>query len=216
MSMSESSEREIIGDAAEALEQVYKSAIPAGQRLIESLVNTTPLGMGAEKVVYDYGPDRVICFFPHTERPDAIERIKNTYYKTKLMHLLEPLHVPDAHFAGRYPPVIVLAKVAIGKPDRGIWHKERQELMDRLYKNGVVVDTNEHNYIKGADGHVKYVDSFWVSKIQKLKAAVDQLPEDIRPRAQRYLQRLDMKLETGWYTFGSSRAGEYVPPTVVD
>lgn len=43
------------------LAEIYDTAVPAGKRLIESVLGTEPIGVGGEKIVYDYKDGKVVA-----------------------------------------------------------------------------------------------------------------------------------------------------------
>jgi hypothetical protein len=185
--------------ANEELSKIYDIAVPAGKHLIDSVRGIEPINAGGEKIVYDYGEDKVVAFLPTSERQDYIHRLKHFYYFAKLMHIFLPGNVPDAHMVHSQPPMMIFDKV---QAHTLASVEERMELIDYFAEIGVHIDSHEDNFLKDKDGVIHFVDIFQIEDREKLEAAVDSAPDEVRATAQRYFNRLDPDIK-GPYISGN-------------
>lgn len=198
--------------AAEHLEQLKDTAIPAGKRLIDSYIGLEPIAVASEKTVYEYGDERVIAFFPRDDSEKYVDNLKNLYFQIKLAHILYPENVPNVHYMGSQPPMIIYDKVRPKKLEgKGVWppHGEVKDLDDRFLGTGLVTDLiGIDNFIRDVDGHIKYVDSFRIRDFEKLKSAIEKLPDDKKRKALKYLDRLDRTRGNEWFVASNATLNE--------
>lgn len=80
-----------------------------GEVVLNAYHDREPLGMGREKVVYPLieRTGQAIAFYMNYGGENgqiSSDRLKQNYYRARLMHLLLPDNIPDAHFVGSDPP----------------------------------------------------------------------------------------------------------------
>lgn len=189
-----------VRSARERLEGIYDTAHPAAQRLIEKKRDEEPLGAGAEKVVYAHGDKKVLAFLTERKKePNLPDRMKESFYISKILHLLLPENIPDIHLAGSQPAVMVAER--INPPDnygKRILSRLKKPfakalLVHRIHKLGVFVDTFPSNFMLNSSGKPNYIDSFIFSyslMSGKLERALQDLPDAERQKGRRYVERL--------------------------
>lgn len=198
------------GDEAERfrhrLDWSYEQAGPQARRKLEAITQVSPAGTGVEKIVYEFGSDKVVSLLaPHSPEtaskdysPDALKR---TFYQRKLLHLLAPECVPDIHLAGTAPPILVLERVqrpagkaeflkAIDLRKQKIQNGERP--LSALFALGVGIDPTGDNIILAKNGSTVYVDNpTGAMNKDVLEEAIAELPELKRRKALKYMDRLE-------------------------
>ena len=166
-----------------------------GKRLVDSYLDSEPIGVGEEKVIYPYGDGLVIAFIFNpkgTEGTTDVEGMKQIYYSAKLMHLLLPDNIPDVRLLGTDPPVMIVEKVTPKEFIGGYGPVGPQmALIDKAWDLDVAMDEHDPNFIMDVDGHMKYVDRFGLpKKSHRLEKAISKIKDPAkRKAAMRYAQR---------------------------
>ncbi len=176
---------------------------PTGfERWIERVKRQPEVGHGGEKDVFPHpdDPRKVVAVF-HNEvfRPakqESIYLMKRRYYTNKILSLLYPDNIPDIHLAASQPKALVLDRV---EGDEISPWSIRQRLSMRLIerrlgKIGIMIDSNDCNFMVGQDGAVSYVDSpfgaFHGKKKRVMRLAAKLGPQG-KQRVSTYLNRLE-------------------------
>jgi hypothetical protein len=163
----------------------------AGRKLIDSLRGTKPLAVGTEKAVYPYKNGNVVIFQPLGEK-----RFKRQFYTYKLLHLVLPNNIPDAHTATLY--LMVRDEIKQGKP---MQYEDRRDAEDaltiRLNELGVRgAEMSPGNFIHDENGNTQYVDTLYFDTFRPegLVEAIRGLQEQDSLKAQRYAEKAGLRL----------------------
>ena len=167
-----------------------------GEMALMSYYDVMPLGMGAEKVVYPHKDrsDQVVAFYK--DRGDGSEglsayELKSRYYTIRLMHVLLPDNIPDAHLVGTNPRGMHLDAVAHNPMDEETFKRLYEDLRTKAGALGVFLDPKRSNFVLGDDGKLKYVDDFGLPEdFTPIEVAISKIEDEtMRERAQRYASR---------------------------
>lgn len=189
-----------IEQANTQLKPVYKMASPVAQRILRKKLAEEPLGSGKDKVVYEWGDEQKIAFTTSgLKNSEQANRVKQSYYVTKLLHLLMPENVPDMKIAGWQPPLQISERVKAQESNgRSLFSKLKimlaeKRLKRKLDKLGVIYDDFHTNFMPDESGNQNYIDSFGLVgsyTIEKLEQAAQSLPADEKVKAHRYIEKL--------------------------
>ncbi len=188
---------------AHRFQHSYSQAGSFGKTLLEAAAQTLPLGSGAEKIVYEFGANKVAAILApyspeHSNKDYSPEVMKRKFYERKLLNLLAPESIPDIHMAGTSPPMLILDRVhRAGSRDEVAVAIERKTRFGRkdpqseLSALGLRIDPTGDNLILDKGGNTVYVDNP-MGKLNKqaLVEAIDALSDLDKKRALKYLSRL--------------------------
>jgi len=182
-----------------------------GEAILNAYHDREPLGMGSEKVVYPHlaHTGQVVAFYQnHGDETDQISlsELRKRYFTIKLMHLLLPVNIPDAHFVSSDPPRMHLDMVTSQPVTDGKFEELYRELSNRATVLGVSLDPKRNNYLLGDDGNLKYVDDFGLpADLTDLEAGIQKIEApDIRDRALKYADRAHLQLPSFGGSAGST------------
>lgn len=172
------------------------TATQLGERTLTVYHDSEPRGMGSEKVVYpnkDRG-DQVVAFYRgHEEGSEdlTVDELKQKYFTIKLMHLLLPEHIPDAHLVGTEPRRMHLDAVADNPMDDELFGTLYKDLKAKARALGVFLDPKPSNFLLDDDGYLKYVDDFGLPEDSSaIEAEIGKIEDPtLRERAHRYATR---------------------------
>lgn len=173
-----------------------KAATAIGESILSSYYGHEPLGMGSEKVVYhrlDRG-DQAIAFFQNRwgdEDGISIEELKKKYYAVKLMHVLIPEHIPDAHFMGSDPPRFHFDIVKAQSLGEAAQREAYKVVACKTRALNVFIDPKTSNFLVDNEGVPKYVDDFGMpSDTSKIYEAIEAIDDpNMRKRAERFAMK---------------------------
>jgi hypothetical protein len=118
---------------------------------------------------------------------------KSVYYISAILRIFFPNNIVKIHFAGVYKERAICIGDFIKQKDN--YHKTTSQLDDELLKIGYITDKKSTNYRVDQDNNLIYLDIGildWMMNINYIimQKAINNLPEDTRPKAQRYFERL--------------------------
>lgn len=175
------------------LQDASEIAAPAAAKLINNLTDAEPLGVGAEKAVYDLGNGKVVTFLA----PKNAETLRRQFYTQKLAHLLLPNNIPNVHLVGSRPPLMILDKVLSGpRVDYGTFWDGNNELITRMREVGIkYIDYGGDNFIRDSLGQTHYVDSLdFGQDLSGLAKVIDSMKGSEAKRARFYASRAQIRL----------------------
>jgi hypothetical protein len=188
-----------------------------GEFIKEKVETQGYLGGGGSKVVYPHPdkPDRVWGVI----RPDVlgnaegdnqeVEKVKATFYLTKILHMLFPKNIPDVSMVTTEPESIVRQKIDtshIGNIDNPSDVQSIYEFDKLLGELGIIVDDYASNHAIDSEGNVIYFDDVYVWSINgdrfydqnKLRKAIkEKLSGEEQTKALTYLDRIE-SLRADW------------------
>lgn len=174
-----------------------------GETVLNSYHDQEPLGMGADKVVYPLPgqDDLAIAFYKKRNQQGenvSTDELKKRYYTIKLMHVLLPENIPDAHLLGSDPPMMHVDKVDAQPVRFQDFFELYTQLRDKAAKLAIFLDPKQNNFLLGTDGKLKYVDDFGLpTDFEKILNAINAIEDpDTRKRALRYAERAQRKLHS--------------------
>lgn len=172
-------------------------ATALGEAVLRAYDDREPLGMGSEKVVYPhvYRKDRAVAIYQNWgEKP--IAELKQIYFTRKLMHLLWPDNIPDAHFVGFDPPRMELDMVTSQPMRDDQFARLYAELKAKTGSTGIFLDPKPSNFLLGDDGNLKYVDDFGLpDDLRGLENEIQKIEDPAtRDTALEYASRASLQL----------------------
>ncbi len=164
-------------------------------------------GFHREVIVHPEDSNWVLCkyrhYFANKCIPNEISNenfIKASFYLTKLVHSIFPNNIADIRSACSEPFFEIRQRIIY--IDYAKDYVKRKELIDSvLEKTGYRLDTNYKNYLVDQSGNIVYCDvflPFYSSGIghgrfdmPKIAVSIDELPNDKKDIATKYLKRLE-------------------------
>lgn len=180
---------------------------PRATRLIEGIWEEVPLGHGGEKVVYTLPkePSKVVAFLHGTHEKWLYDKphdypsseVKARFYLAKLINVLSPGLVPDAHYAGSHPPLLVAEKIEGKKLDEEDDQEAIRETRRKFRELGLDIDYSASNFRQQEDKTYTYLDTIELMDFnpELIRKALNELPEDKKRLGLRFLARLEKYLD---------------------